>query len=411
MEATLPSQSSRPRLDPALVLMWGLGSTAAVAVLALGAALGSTLYGIPVVLALLFGVAQAAAIPLAIVLPRAAMALSVAAVLAFAVASKPQSGSPWPVAVTSMVALSCVILIATVRSDWRTGLIGWAVGVAGGVVVGLSALGSSGRGGAVVADLIVFASVSGAVYLGALLVSQWQAVRRQLQREQQISASEFARREIAEERTRIARELHDVVAHGMSAIQVQASSARYRIPSLSEEAAEEFDDLAATARSAMGEMRRLLGVLRSEDTVVETAPQPGLAQVGGLVERAARSGSSVRLDDRIGPADAVAVDPSVSLTVYRVVQESLSNVARHATGADTLVMLTCGDGSVTVEVRNEAPAGRPASAPAPDTGGHGIRGMKERAALLGGTLEAGRTDDGGFAVRASLPLNSSGATV
>jgi signal transduction histidine kinase len=411
MDATLPTQSLRQRLDPALVLMWGLGSTAAVAVLALGAALGSSLYGIPVVLALLFAVAQAAAIPLAIMFPRAAMALSVAAVLAFAVGSTAESGSPWPIAVTSMVAQSCVILIATVRSDWRTGLIGWAVGVAGGVIVGLSALGSSSRGGAVVADLIVFASVSGAVYLGALLVSQWQAVRRQLQREQQVSASEFARREIAEERTRIARELHDVVAHGMSAIQVQASSARYRIPSLSEEAAEEFDDLAATARSAMGEMRRLLGVLRSEDTVVETAPQPGLAQVGGLIERAARSGSSVRLDDRIEPADAAAVDPSVSLTVYRLVQESLSNVARHATGADTLVILTCADESVTVEVRNDASSGRPASAPAPDTGGHGIRGMKERAALLGGTLEAGRTDDGGFAVRAALPLNRSGATV
>jgi signal transduction histidine kinase len=409
MDATLPAQTLRQRLHPALVLLWGLGSTASVAVLALGAALGSALYAIPVVLALLFAIAQAAAIPLAIVYPRSAMAVSVAALLAFAIAATADSGSPWPIAVTSMVAQSCVILIATVRSDWRTGLIGWAAGAAGGVIVGLSALGSADRSGMAVADLIVFTSITGAVYLGALLVSQWQAVRRQLQREQQVSASELARREIAEERTRIARELHDVVAHGMSAIQVQAASARYRIPSLSEEAAEEFDDLAATARGAMGEMRRLLGVLRSEDTVVETAPQPGLAEVAGLVERAARSGSSVSLDDRIGPADAAAVDSTLSLTVYRVVQESLSNVARHATGADTLVLLTCTDGTVTVEVRNAASNGRPASAPAPDSGGHGIRGMEERAALLGGTLEAGRTDDGGFAVRAAFPLNRPGA--
>jgi len=408
MDASFGTPSPRQRVDPSLVLLWGLGSTAAVVVLVLGAALGSTLYGIPVVLALLFAVAQAAAIPLAVAYPRSAMAVSVVAVVAFAIASSSESGSPWPVSVTSIVAQSCVIVIATVRSDWRTGLIGWGTGVAGGVIVGLSALGSSERGGAATADLIVFASVSGAVYLGALLVSQWQAVRHQLLREQQVSASELARREIAEERTRIARELHDVVAHGMSAIQVQAASARYRIPSLSDEAVDEFDDLAATARSAMGEMRRLLGVLRSEDTVVEMVPQPGLDGVARLVERAARSGTPIRLDDRIGPDDAAAIDPALSLTVYRVVQESLSNVARHATGADTLVQLTCTDGAVSVEVRNGAPSGRPASAPAPDSGGHGIRGMKERASLLGGTLEVGRTDDGGFAVRAVFPLSRPG---
>ncbi|MFF1571157.1 sensor histidine kinase [Leifsonia sp. NPDC058292] len=409
MDATLGAPAARQRLDPALVLLWGLGGTAAVAVLAVASALGSAIYGIPVVLSLLFALGQAAAIPLAIVFPRTAMGLSVVTLVAFAVASASDGQSPWPVAVTSMVAQSCVILIATVRSDWRTGLIGWAAGVAGGVIVGLSTLGSPDAGGTALADLIVFASITAAVLLAALLVSQWQAVRQQLQREQQTSASELARREIAEERTRIARELHDVVAHGMSAIQVQASSARYRIPSLSDEAADEFDDLAATARNAMGEMRRLLGVLRSEDTVIETAPQPGLPDVPGLVERAVRAGAVVRLENRIPPSDSAAVDSALSLTVYRIVQESLSNVARHSTGAETLVMIAEADGSIDVEVRNEAAAGRPASAPAPDMGGHGIRGMRERAALLGGTLEAGRTDDGGFVVRASFPLKKKGS--
>src|SRR3954471_4259476 len=198
MDTTLGTPSARQRLDPSLVLLWGLGSTAAVVVLVLGTALGSTLYGIPVVLALLFALAQAAAIPSAVAYPRSAMAVSVVAVVAFAIASSSESGSPWPVSVTSIVAQSCVIVIATVRSDCRTGLIGWGSGVAGGVIVGLSTLGSSQRGGAATADLIVCASVSGAVYLGALLGSQWQAVRHQLLREQQVSASELARREIAE---------------------------------------------------------------------------------------------------------------------------------------------------------------------------------------------------------------------
>jgi signal transduction histidine kinase len=410
MSTTVTAATAPQRLDRMLVLMWGIGGTAAVVILALSSALGATLYQVPVLLALGLGLAQAAAILLAIVIPRVATALSVVAVIAFALASTPDGVSPWPVAVTSIVAQALVILIATVRSSWRTGVAGWAAGAGGAFVVGITALRAPGSAGAVTADLIVFTAITGVVLLAALLLTQWQAVRRQLAREQQVSASELARREIAEERTRIARELHDVVAHGMSAIQVQASSARYRIPSLSEEAAGEFDDLAATARSAMGEMRRLLGVLRSEDTVVETAPQPGVGDVEALVERASRAGSQVRLENRVAPADSAALDPALSLTVYRIVQESLSNVARHATGAPTLVLLDARDGEIDLEVRNEAPAGRPASAPAPDSGGHGIRGMRERAALLDGSLEAARTDDGGFAVRASFPIAAAGAS-
>ncbi|MFF1877063.1 sensor histidine kinase [Leifsonia sp. NPDC058230] len=394
----------RQRLDPLLVLMWGVGGTAALALVALSASLGSTIYGINVVAALLLAVIQGGAILLAIVLPRTAMALSVAAVIAFALAAAQDGQSPWPIAVTSMVAQSVTILFATIRSDWRTGLIGWGAGVVGAVLVGLTALRSPTNGGPALADLIVFTSITGAVLVAALLITQWRAVREQLLREQQVSASELARREIAEERTRIARELHDVVAHGMSSIQVQAASARYRIPSLSEEAAAEFDDLAATARNAMGEMRRLLGVLRSEDTAVDLAPQPGIADVDALVGKLARAGGAVRLENRIPATVMDALDPALSLTVFRIVQESLSNVARHATGADTLVLLDAADGAIDVEVRNGSAPGRPASAPAPDTGGHGIRGMRERAVLLGGTLEAARTDDGGYVVRATLPL-------
>ncbi|WP_235500244.1 sensor histidine kinase [Leifsonia sp. Root227] len=397
----------RSRLDGPLVLLWGVGSTAAVVILVLTSALGSAVYGIPVVLALGLGLAQAASIVLAIVAPRPAVVVSVVALVAAAFASVPDGASPWPIAVPSIVAQCFVLAIATLRSDWRVGLVGWAGGALGGILVALIAARPPATSGSVIADLIVFGSVSAAVLLGAVLVTKWQDVRRELMREQRISAAELSRRELAEERTRIARELHDVVAHGMSAIQVQASSARYRIPSLSEEAAEEFDDLAATARAAMAEMRRLLGVLRSEDTVVETAPQPGIGEIAGLVSRASRAGGSVVLEDRLPDTP---LDPAVSLTVYRIVQEALSNVARHATGAATVVRLertTQTDGSgdtLDVSVRNERAPGRPASAPAPDSGGHGIRGMRERTALLGGRLEAERTDDGGFVVLASIPV-------
>jgi signal transduction histidine kinase len=227
-------------------------------------------------------------------------------------------------------------------------------------------------------------------------------VRAQLVREREVSAAELARRQAAEERTQLARELHDVVAHGMSAIQVQASSARYRISSLPTEAVAEFDGIAALARASMSEMRALLAVLRNDGTESESAPQPTAGDIPQLVDWAARTGSRVELDDRLQGAE---LDPVLSLTVYRIVQESLSNVARHATGADTLITLERRGDTVHVEVRNAAAASEPqGSGGIADAGGHGIRGMRERVSLHGGTLEAWHTDDGGFVVRAAIPV-------
>jgi signal transduction histidine kinase len=127
-----------------------------------------------------------------------------------------------------------------------------------------------------------------------------------------------------------------------------------------------------------------------------------------LVGLAARAGARVSLDDGISPEDAAAFDPVISLTVYRVVQESLSNVARHATGADTLVTLRSVGGVVNVEVRNAAPdRAQDATGGASELGGgHGIRGMRERVGLHGGTLETDHTNDGGFVVRARIPLRA-----
>lgn len=394
------------RVDRARVVVWGVTVTAAVALLVVSSALSATLYGVPVVVALLVSLVLGGSIPLAVVRPAAAAALSAAAVIVLALLGSPATGSPWPVAVPSTIAFAAALAVAVAQSAWRVASVVWTVAVAAVTIVGSTGVRPPATAGAVTADLIVFAAVGAAAALGGLLVARWQDIRRQLLREQRISASEQALREVAEERTRIARELHDVVAHGMSAIQVQASSARYRLPDLPPEAVAEFDELAATARSAMGEMRMLLGVLRSEDVAVETAPQPGIADVRALVAGAGRRGS-VRLDDRVG-AEADALDPVLSLAVYRIVQESLSNIARHATGAGAEVVLERTAEGLVVEVVNERAPGRPASAPAPESGGHGIRGMRERAELLRGTLEAAPRPEGGYRVRATLPLATRG---
>ncbi|MFP3466382.1 sensor histidine kinase [Leifsonia sp. SIMBA_070] len=396
-----------------MVVLWGITAVATVALFAVSWALGSALYGVPVPVALLFALVQSGALLLTLAAPRAGAAAAVAGAVGFAAVSSPASGAPWPFAVPSMIAFAFAVALAVARSSWIVGFVAWVAAVGGGIIVAILTLRPPQSTGAVTADVIVFAALSAAALLGGVLATRWQDVRRQLVRERQLTAAEQALREVAEERTRIARELHDVVAHGMSAIQVQASSARYRMPDLPADAAAEFDELAATARAAMGEMRSLLGVLRGGEAA-ETAPQPGIGDVSRLIDAARRRGEVTFADD-LGEDDGMAADRLLGLAVYRIVQESLSNIARHATGAPSRVRLARLDGAdgadgatLIIEVVNDRAAGRPASAPAPASGGHGIPGMRERAELLGGSLEAGPRPDGGFTVLARLPLQRTG---
>ncbi|GAB3384979.1 histidine kinase [Humibacter soli] len=392
---------SRRRLDAPRALLWAVAVCGLAVTVPVQATLGTTYYGVPVVIALVLAAVQGAAIVLSLIQPLVAVILSVVGLLGFSVLSTPLQ--PWPVAVMSMIAQCLVILLVAVRTGWWLSLVAAVVGAGGALVIALVV--SHPGPGAVTADLIVFTALSGASLLVGALVNQWAAVSAQLVQERAVSAAELARREAAEDRTRLARELHDVVAHGMSAIQVQASSARYRMPSLPDDAAAEFDAIAALARTSMAEMRTLLAVLRNEETTTESVPQPGVTDIPRLVELAGRAGARVSLDDGMSPDDVASLDPVTSLTVYRVVQESLSNVARHATGADTLVTLRQTDGVINIEVRNGVPDRAPdAAGGASETGGgHGIRGMRERVGLHGGTLEAEGTHDGGFAVRATIP--------
>jgi len=242
--------------------------------------------------------------------------------------------------------------------------------------------------------------------------------RRQTQRalvaEAERSEREKARRGVLEERTRIARELHDVVAHHMSMIAVQAETAPYRLGALPEPARTEFAAIAGSARAALSDMRRLLGVLRSESAGPETTPQPGLADLPELVESARRAGMTVVLDDAEPPAGAAAPPEAVGLAAYRIVQEALANAARHAPGAAVRVALQRSQHGLALRVENDAAVAPPGATAAP-TGtagpaglpaGHGLTGMRERARLLGGRFTADPTDGGGFAVVAHLPYDS-----
>jgi signal transduction histidine kinase len=225
--------------------------------------------------------------------------------------------------------------------------------------------------------------------------SRWHT-QRALAAQTQRTELERARRAVLEERTRIARELHDVVAHHMSLIAVRAETAPYRLSDLPEPVRAEFGALGDVAREALAEMRRLLGVLR-QDQPAELAPQPQLSDLSALVDAARRSGVSVELSV---PSAVGQVPSGVALCAYRIVQEALSNASQHAPGAAVTVSVDQDAGAVLLRVAN-GPGGPARNEHEP---GHGLTGMRERVALLGGSLSAGAAPGGGFVVSAVLPL-------
>ena len=296
---------------------------------------------------------------------------------------------PWPWSVPMLLAFAAAVVVPTFLHGWRTGLVMFASGTAAGLVAALMLPGfTSGN------SLIVTTSVVGGVYLLAVLITSRLRVGKELTRERALTAQEQAKRELVEERTRIARELHDVVAHSMSLIQVQASTARYRVKDLPVEAATEFDDIAGTARTSLVEMRRILGILRTEDHTAELAPQRGIDDIPGLVETTRRAGADIGLSMAISGDIAAATQ----IAAYRITQESLSNAVRHAPGTAITVVVASDDIAVTLTVRNA-----PVAASVQTAGGHGLRGMSERAALLGGSVEAAPDAGGGWTVTAVLP--------
>jgi signal transduction histidine kinase len=301
------------------------------------------------------------------------------------------------------IVLGPAILVAVYSvaayGDWWVSLAGLAAAEVGSVAVQLT----PGRFQA--PTVVSNALVIGAAWLLGHFVGDRRAYTVRLEErtaELEQAREELARRAVTEERLRLARELHDVVAHAMSVIAVQSGVGAHVADSRPEEAAKALAAIEATSRAALIELRRMLGVLRQDsESPGSLAPVPGLADLDGLLAEVARVGLAVKLRVEGTPSPLPA---GVDLSAYRIVQEALTNVVRHAGPARAQVTVRYHDQEVTVEVTDD---GRGVGAPTDDGQagvGHGLIGMRERVAAFGGDLEAGPRPGGGFRVAARLPL-------
>jgi signal transduction histidine kinase len=230
--------------------------------------------------------------------------------------------------------------------------------------------------------------------VGALVRSTGQAAeQRRLAREERALTA------VAEERNRIARELHDVIGHSVSVMTVQASAVRRLMrPDQAKERAA-LETVETTGREALAEMRRMVGVLRAGDAAPDLAPPPSLDHLDRLAEKFRRAGLDVVLETE---GDVVALPPGLDLTAYRLLQEALTNTLKHAGARRVVVRVSYGRDALTLFVRDDGRG--PVTAAQPGTG---LLGMRERVGVYGGELAAGAADGGGFELRVELPLGAS----
>ncbi|MET8980753.1 histidine kinase [Streptomyces sp. NPDC004539] len=320
----------------------------------------------------------------------------------------PSAGAYWPWGEPGLAVHALVLFLLALRVPARvsaavlmlTALATWVVeGVIGGW-------------GYTPSGLLAVAVFAGAVLLGAAMRGRREA-RTQLVEQTGITAEERARRTLLEERSRIARELHDVVAHHMSVISIQAQVAPHLVADPSEELKENLAGIRQNALEALAELRRVLGVLRSETPqdadgpyglgaatgTAPDAPQPTLDRLDALLDNTRAAGLDV-VKVVTGEPPVPPYPPGVQLSAYRIVQEALSNVLRHAPGAGVTVEIGHQRDGVQLCVTNSRPS-RPAD-PSPGAG-HGLLGMRERTAMLGGHLAAHPNLHGGYVVTAFLP--------
>ncbi|MEW1658273.1 histidine kinase [Streptomyces sp. NPDC093707] len=270
------------------------------------------------------------------------------------------------------------------------------------VTFGLGAVLSVLVGGGALGDMPPVAFFTGVVLVSAAAIRAWREERQQVVETRSVTAEERSRRTLLEERALIARELHDVVAHHMSVIAIQAEAAPYRVADTPPELAKSFATIRENAVAALAELRRILGVVRSEDPDAfaerdPEAPQPTLASLDALLESVRGAGLTVEAT----VTGAVRPLPQgVELSAYRIVQEALSNALRHSPGAEARVEVSYVLGGIGLRIVNGAPSRL--AKPSPGAG-HGLLGMRERVQMLGGEMTADATEDGGFEVAAFLP--------
>ena len=296
-----------------------------------------------------------------------------------------------------LVAWLIVAYSASAHTDGSRYRAATAIGVlfASVWIAGSFALGAS-NGNTVPAILLaaVVWMIGRAVHRREAQVERLDHRARQLERERE----EKVRALVAEERTRIARELHDVVAHSVSVMVVQAQAGP-RLLSDPHRTASTFEAIEASGREALVELRRLLGILRTEDKQLAVGPQPGLASLDALVEQVRHAGLAVDL--RI-EGEQTPLSPGLDLSAYRIVQEALTNTLKHAGAARAEVVVRYGASEVELEILDDG-SGAPTLV---NGAGHGLIGMRERAALYGGRLDAGARPEGGYTVHARLPLGA-----
>ena len=344
---------------------------------------------------LALAIARALALGLSWLRPRLAVVVSLFTTAVTAALTTPVASSePWPWGTTAAFGHSFVLAIAGARGLGRRELVGWWAATQAVGIVAIELAPDRGSWSSLITMAVLSAA---AVVVGDLLRSRAEANRR-LAEQETISKAERAERERLQERARIARELHDVVAHHLSVVVVRADSAPHRLPDVPDAVRAEFTGIADEARASLTEMRRVLRLLREPvQQTGELGPQPGLDQLAELVESTRRAGADVQLMGAVPSG----FDPAVELTAYRVVQEGLSNAVRHALHAAVQVAVRRRTGELEVTVQNEKPP-RPV-VPAPGSG-HGLTGMRERVALLDGTVSAGPTPEGGYLVHALIPV-------
>lgn len=322
--------------------------------------------------------------------PPLGWAISAGSALLIALAIPHTPGNDIPFQVVHIIALNVLVFAVALRAAVPMIAVVWG---ATSLLLGTTMAGDSGFAESLWAWPLSF----GAIVLFALLIRWLVRSRQLLTQQEEANELERAKRAILEEKARIARDLHDVVAHHMSLVVVQAQTAPYRVEGVTPAARAEFESIGSTAREALNEIRGMLGVLRSDGQLPEHAPQPTAADVESLFLGASRAGVAI---DWTVDGPLTAISDTTGLALYRIVQESLSNASRHAPGAAVHVRITV-SADVEIVVSND-----PGATPARPVGngGHGITGMRARALAAGGELTASPREDGGFEVHARLPI-------
>ncbi|MFD3517359.1 sensor histidine kinase [Streptomyces sp. NPDC058657] len=340
---------------------------------------------------LLVAAVSGGAVLLTLVRPGAAWWLSLAAVPIGLVATPEAGSGPW-IPATALMHVAVVTVVAA-RTRVRTAawmwvfLALWALIFAPG-----SSEGPSNAGPMLVGTGVLLLVVS--------IVHIRRDAAREVVAERTVTAVERDRRTLLEERSTIARELHDVVAHHMSVVAIQAEAAQYRVENPPPELQAAFVTIRENAVAALTELRRVLGVVRAADYEAPDAPQPTLADLGKLFANVRDAGLDV---EHVTTGAARALPQGVELSAYRIVQEALSNVLRHAPGARARVEVSHVLGGLGLRVVNGPASGE---VPPSEGSGHGLTGMRERVAMLSGEMTAEPTEDGGFEVAVFVPVQA-----